>query len=126
MRKILITGVAFLIVGSFTSMSHAQNVLSANSEASSEFFETLPDVPKMYGMMEREDLTFIFDKPEGRITETLAHLDNLSSDQIRSYYSDTLPQLGWRKNAQDEFIRDTEKLSLQFEDEFLKITIEPR
>lgn len=93
---------------------------------SAEFFDTLPDVPKMQGMEERDDLTFIFDKPEGRIIETLAHLDGLSSEQIRSYYGDTLPQLGWKKNNADEFIREREKLSLQFEEEFLKITISPR
>lgn len=121
MRNFLIITLGIIIIVLAAPQSFAQEHVQ-----SAEFFEALPDVPKMHGMEEREDLTFIFDKPEGRIIETLAHLEGLSSEQIRSYYSDTLPQLGWYKNNQDEFIREEEKLSLQFEKEFLKITISPR
>lgn len=124
MQKILVTVLSVLIVAA--AMPVCAQDAGRSAEQSSEFFETLPDVPKMRGMEERGDLTFIFDKPEGRIIETLAHLDGLSSEQIRSYYGDTLPQLGWKKSSADEFIREQEKLSLQFEEEFLKITISPR
>ena len=120
MQKILVTILSVFIFAA------AMPALADDNAQSAEFFETLPDVPKMKGMEERDDLTFIFDKPEGRIIETLAHLEGLSAEEIRTYYSDALPQLGWMKNNSDEFFREREKLSLQFEEEFLKITISPR
>lgn len=91
----------------------------------SEFLEALPDVPVMQGMEEMQDYILVFDKPEGRIIETLVHTDDISQEQIRNYYSQTLPQLGWQKTSSDEFVRESEKLSLQYEEDFLKITVSP-
>lgn len=91
----------------------------------SEFLEAIPDVPVMQGMEEMQDYILVFDKPEGRIIETLVHTDDISQESIRNYYAQTLPQLGWRKSGSDEFVREQEKLSLQYEDDFLKITISP-
>lgn len=90
------------------------------------FFEAIPDVPLMNGMQEMHDYIFVFDKPEGRIIETLARTDGISVVNIREYYAQTLPQLGWRSTNHDEFIREEEKLSMQYEEDFLKITIRPK
>lgn len=117
MRLILLS--ACLILGTM-SMALAQS-----GEASADFLEALPDVPVMQGMEEMQDYILVFDKPEGRIIETLVHTDNIPVDDIRSYYSQTLPQLGWQKTSSDEFVREQEKLSMQYEKEFLKITVSP-
>ena len=45
-------------------------------------------------MTEREDLTLVFDTPEGRIVETTMET-SAGVETVLSYYRRTLTQLGW-------------------------------
>ena len=40
-----------------------------------------------------------FDKPEGRIAESAAASQELALEEIRAFYSRTLPQMGWVRTA---------------------------
>lgn len=103
------------------ALSHANDDVNTP-----RFFEAIPDVPLMNGMQEMQDYIFVFDKPEGRIIETLARTEGISAVNIKEYYAQTLPQLGWLSTNDNEFVREEEKLSMQYEEDFLKITIRPK
>tara|TARA_B100000780_G_scaffold271972_1_gene233537 strand:+ start:657 stop:1142 length:486 start_codon:yes stop_codon:yes gene_type:complete len=94
------------------------------------FFETLQDVPVMQGLVELEDYTLVFDKPEGRIIEMVAKIEDGNIDDTRQFYRRSLPQLGWSRSSEDHYIRGDEHLYLNFEREaqeaYLRITVEPR
>lgn len=84
----------------------------------------------MPGLIERSDATLVFDKPGGRVIESVAEMQSLSDDQVRQYYASSLPQFGWEMAGQDIFIRQNEALELAFENdsghEILRIMVSPR
>jgi hypothetical protein len=96
----------------------------------SGFFSTLNDVPLMPGLEEIPDQTIVFDKPGGRIAETIAIGDQINKEDIENFYSQTLPQLGWYEVERGNFVRENESLSLSIELEnqhkLVRIMVEPR
>lgn len=80
------------------------------------FLGAVEDMPLMPGLTEEVDAELIFDKPGGRIVETVA-AGAVTSDAVRDFYLATLPQLGWRIVEGDSpglrFRRDGETLSLE-------------
>ena len=95
-----------------------------------QFFESIQDLPLMPGLIERADATLVFDKPEGRVIESVAEMQSLSDEQVRQYYASSLPQFGWEMAGEDIFVRQNEALQLAFESdsgyEILRIMISPR
>ena len=95
----------------------------------SAFFTTIQDMPLMPGLEELPDQTLVFDKPEGRIIESVASTGSLSIDAIQKFYEDTLPQFGWSRIAENSFVRQGETLHLDFEvhegQKFLRIMVSP-
>jgi hypothetical protein len=105
------------------------------------FFSALQDVPVMEGMQELPDYTLVFDKPEGRIVETLAVYDTVSADdseKIRAFYQSVLPQFGWQRmnrgaesGAQRDFFgRSGETLMIELDtasagEVFIRFTLHP-
>lgn len=88
------------------------------------------DLPLMDGLVEDNDATLIWDKPEGRIVEAEAH-GNVSADQVASFYRLTLGQLGWVPTANDlVFVREDEKLTITVDDSStptaVHFTLEPK
>lgn len=85
----------------------------------------------MKGLEERPELSFSFDKAQGRITQSFAHLKSASKKQVEDYYIETLPRLGWNVISlkPPAFVRGQEQLRLHYEEEnsqiFLKVVIEP-
>ncbi len=73
-------------------------------------FDALPLMP---GLEPVPETALRFDKPEGRIIQALARGD-LTSGIVRAFYARTLPQLGWRRTGPGRFVRDTERLVLEF------------
>jgi hypothetical protein len=120
--KLFLLVVAFAI---FVPCAFAQE----DAASPPKFFASLQDVPLMPGLRELTDYTVMFDKPEGRIIESVASVDSLTRESIRAYYEGSLPQLGWRRIGPDYFVRQGEYLRLGFEavegQDFLKITIMP-
>ncbi|HBR68322.1 MAG TPA: hypothetical protein DEA55_02985 [Rhodospirillaceae bacterium] len=103
--------------------------LAQQDQEPPKFFSSLQDVPLMPGLRELTDYAVMFDKPEGRIIESVAAVDSLTRESIRAYYEASLPQFGWKRIGKDNFARQGEYLRLGFEavegQDFLKITIMP-
>lgn len=74
------------------------------------FFEALYDVPVMPGLEEVKDQAMLFDKPDGRIASVVAASRNLSAADITRFYDDSLPQLGWKKTVQNQYVRGSDRL----------------
>lgn len=85
--------------------------MAASGAASATFLSNLDDIPLMSGLAERKDLAISFDKPEGRIVEAQAE-GRLSAAAVTKFYAATLPQLGWRLQGANHFMRESEELQL--------------
>ena len=83
--------------------------------AGEAFLAELEDLPLAPGLTEAPG-GLVFDSPTGRIVEASAS-GAVSADQVRSFYTETLAQLGWRSIGELQFRRDNETL---------KIAIDPR
>lgn len=79
------------------------------------FFTALSDIPAMNGLIELDDYTLVFDKPEGRIIEMVARLDGQTIAGVRNYYRNALPELGWRRVSEDRYTRSGENMLFAFE-----------
>jgi hypothetical protein len=82
------------------------------------FMQTLEDVPLMPGLHELADQAVVFDQPDGRIVEVTAVADGLApgagSATITGFYAQTLPQLGWTADGPGAWVREKERLTMQF------------
>lgn len=85
----------------------------ANDEAPAGYVADVADLPLMGGLEEVPEAGLAFDKPGGRIVEAYAH-GTVSKAAVRGFYSDTLPQLGWRPSGPDRFRREDELLVLDY------------
>jgi hypothetical protein len=83
--------------------------------AGEAFLAEIEDVPLAPGLTEAPG-GLVFDSPTGRIVEASAS-GAISADQVRSFYNETLAQLGWHSTGELQFRRDNETL---------KISIDPR
>lgn len=81
--------------------------------AGAKFLSAIEDLPLMSGLSEVDDGVMVFDSPAGRIVEALTVGPVGKADVLR-YYSQTLPQLGWRESAPGRFSREGEILILEF------------
>jgi len=73
------------------------------------------DLPLMPGLESIAGSAVVFDKPEGRIVESTAH-GTLSRSAVTRFYTQTLPQLGWKHVAGTlaTWTRAGERLRLDF------------
>lgn len=101
MMRLCVLALVALIL--FPVAAHAQN-------AKPVFFEALYDVPVMPGLEELKDQAMLFDKPDGRIASVVAASRSLSGAQIIRFYEEALPQLGWKKFKQNQYIRGKDRL----------------
>lgn len=123
----------FIILIAVVFVSAPLSFVRADGSQPAVFFSALADLPAMHGLVELEDYTLAYDKPEGRIVEMVARIEGHSIDDVRNYYSNTLPQLGWRALEQDVFLRGSEQIRFEYDekqndgvqDEFVRITVEP-
>jgi len=95
-----------------------------------QFFESLNDLPLMPGLYELIDEAVVFDKLDGRFIESQAASDSLSPDQIRGFYEQTLPQIGWKRIGESTFSRQEEELQMEVKNQdgftVVRFTVEPR
>ena len=99
-----------------------------------QFFESLQDVPLMPGLVERSEDTVLFDKPGGRVVESVAEMADFSQAAVENYYSSALPQFGWKNVGTGQFTRQGEALELVFEKNtkngreigFLRVLVQPQ
>lgn len=95
------------------------------------FFNSLPDVPLMPGLIELEDQAVSFDKPEGRILMAYADVDDsVDMQSLQSYYQQVLPAFGWVSTSALSYQRADESLTIAVINQaegsrVLEITIAP-
>ena len=93
------------------------------------YIDRIPDLPLMTGLREVPDAGVTFDKPSGRIVEAFAH-GEVARAAVRSFYRETLPQLGWTRTAPGTFAREGERLTLDYlggdGDLTVRFTLQPR
>lgn len=103
--------------------------LSAQAESKHLYLEAITDIPLMAGLVEMKDSSFTFDKPDGRLIETIAN-GKIAGAAVNNFYRETLPQLGWQETAPDIWIRDHEKLSITMQQQgnttYVRFTLLPQ
>ncbi len=82
--------------------------------ADTAYSTVLDDLPLMQGMVEKPDDTVVFDKPGGRIAEFSAETSAPAED-VKSFYQQALPPLGWTFLPSSGFTRDSETLKIDFD-----------
>lgn len=75
------------------------------------FVTGIADLPLMAGLTEDSGTGLVFDKPEGRIVEAYA-TGPVSRAQVRTFYAETLSQLGWRPAGEGAYTREGEILRI--------------
>ncbi len=85
--------------------------------AENAFLAGVEDLPLMPGLAEVAGAATVFDAPQGRIVESYA-AGTVMVAEIRSFYAQTLPQLGWiavdaGQSGPLEFRREGERLTLE-------------
>lgn len=86
---------------------------SGGAAAADLFAAGIDDLPLMPGLVQVGDRSSVFDSPAGRVAEITAS-GRVSPDEVRAFYSRTLPQLGWRALGHDRYGREGETLRLEF------------
>lgn len=91
---------------------------AADATSSPQFITGADDLPLMPGLKETPGRSMVFDKPGGRIVEAQAS-GSMAWPQVVTFYSSTLPQLGWVGTENVEhglrFQRDDEILTIQLD-----------
>lgn len=94
-----------------------------------QFFSVIPDMPIMAGLTELPDQGVAFDKPEGRIIESVAAIEAVVPEEVRKYYTSVLPEMGWTPAGEGVYTRQGERLQLSFETnegrKFLRVMLAP-
>ncbi|AWJ84095.1 hypothetical protein TSH58p_11530 [Azospirillum sp. TSH58] len=91
---------------------------SAWAADSARYVEGMGDVPVMPGLAPAEEAPLVFDKPAGRIAQSVM-AGAMDRNAVLSFYNQTMPQLGWSRTAQRagggaSFLREGEELRLEF------------
>ena len=74
-------------------------VFAQTKTVKDDFVSGFEDLPLMTGLIQLEDGAVSFDSPSGRIVEAYAESPTLTVEKILTFYSDALPQLGWKKDG---------------------------
>lgn len=87
--------------------------VSAHAGDDADAFVTgIDGLPLMPGLVEKPGEGMVFDTPAGRIVEAYA-TGNVARKPVLDFYASTLPQLGWRRDADTSFSREDEVLTLE-------------
>jgi hypothetical protein len=89
--------------------------------ANGGFLTEIEDLPLAQGLTEAPG-GLLFDTADGRIVEAIAS-GNVDAQQVRGFYAETLPQLGWQSLGGLTFRRDNEILHVVIEDKHHPIVV---
>lgn len=78
-----------------------------------EFLPQTEDVPLMEGIEVQDSEVFSFDSPSGQIL-TIEGKTDIKPADIKAFYAETLPSMGWNKTALDTYVRGTDFLVISF------------
>jgi hypothetical protein len=75
------------------------------------YLSAIADLPLPDGLAEQTDKSTVFDAPLGRIITAYAS-GTVDADDVRDFYDDALPPLGWEKTGEGSFRRKAEVLKI--------------
>ncbi len=93
-------------------MTLAVLVFGTPAAAAEKFFGAMEDLPVMSGLVEDTSARVVFDKPQGRIVQITASGD-VAPSEVRRFYGEVLPQLGWTRTGAGIYRREGEVLRLR-------------
>ena len=104
-------------------------VLAFKLNSEIKFITGIEDVPIFDSLEIDEDNLIIFDKVDSRlVTVNLSGTVNLS--EVRDYYENILPNLGWKMLNKEKYVRDSEILNLEYKTKnkkvYLTVKIKPK
>lgn len=82
----------------------------------SAYVSSISDLPLIAGLTEDVDAALVFDKPSGRIVEAFAS-GTLTQSEVISFYTHTLPELGWQHLGNLAFGRENEVLRITVDED---------
>ena len=95
--------------------------------ATDTYIAGVEDLPLMPGLTEKIEDRVIFDTPEGRILEaiTWGAVGTVSASAVKTFYRNTLPQLGWHpEKFEAKSSRESKAESISFAREGERLLIE--
>ena len=98
----------------------------AAAQAADGYVAGIPDLPLMPGLKALPDSGLVFDKPGGRIVEAFAEGapgGAVTPQSVIAFYDDTLPQLGWRREAPGAYLREGERLEIDLSQDAGQLTV---
>lgn len=107
---LLLAGPAFAGLAGASLPARAAEIASAGA---GRFVLGLGDVPAMPGLGPSGEEPLVFDKPAGRIAQTVM-AGRVDRDAVRAFYDQTMPQLGWTRSGESRYLREGEELRLDF------------
>lgn len=75
------------------------------------YLSAIADLPLPDGLAEQADKSTVFDAPLGRIVTAYAS-GKVDADNVRDFYDDALPPLGWSKIGEGSYRRQSETLKI--------------
>lgn len=97
-------------------------VFATLAPAAEKFFGAMEDLPVMSGLVEDPSARVVFDKPQGRIVQITAGGD-VAPSEVRQFYREVLPQLGWTRTGADIYRREGEVLRLGLRRDGGRVTV---
>ena len=88
--------------------------LLASNAAAAGYLADVPDLPLMEGFAEQAAGRLNFDKPAGRIVVVRAR-GQAAPGEVRAFYGETLPALGWHPGPAGAWLREGERLIIAIE-----------
>lgn len=123
MKKLIIISLLFLAACSslehgFDNLSHSQKYVPGTE-----------DLPVYSGFQAIDSKNVVYDSESGRIVDASYFQRDITIQDVRDFYAETLPQLGWHKNKSAQYVRDGEILKVSVSEKkgvvFLKFNIRP-
>jgi len=87
------------------------SVLTGGAAAQGSFLRDVDDLPLAPGLTERAEAATVFDKPGGRVVETIA-TGAADRGSVIAFYTQTLPALGWTPQGDQRWQREGEVLAI--------------
>ena len=86
-------------------------IFGSDMALAAEYLAAASDLPLAAGLEEQTDKSTVFDTPLGRIVNAYA-AGNLKPQAVLDFYDETLPQLGWEKQASGTYHRKKQILKI--------------
>ncbi len=80
--------------------------------AHQEYVSGIEDLPLYFGFDAEENGTVSYDSADGRIIDAAFSSKKVAANDVRKFYDETLPQLGWKKVEYQVYRREGETLKV--------------